>query len=172
MNRRALLSSLGVCAAASLAGCSGYFDRTTGTVFRKNASVAVQTQRGPVWTSLAVIVGGVDDRDVLIHYDPEYVSVDTDAVEMTITDEQRDRLDRDFIGSSYIAGLIPDGKEQGPIRELHRPEFNEMRVGGKATVSQYTTEEGSTYFRLHGTDPRPNELSISHLSRIPATNRS
>lgn len=172
-SRRDYLAGLATTGVVGFAGCAGYFDRMTGTVFRKSVHAAVPTRhRDPDWTIIAHMGGGVHDQTVSIEYDPTYVTVDTDAVEMTITDEQQDLLDRNFVEVDLTFAVIPDGDKGGPVRDARRPDFNEVRVGGEATVSEYTGDDGAYYHRLHGTGPRPATLSISQLSRVRTDDRS
>jgi hypothetical protein len=113
--------------------------------------------------------GGVHDQTVLIEYDPMYVTVDTDAVEMTLTDEQQNLLNRNFGDVELSFTVVPEDADGGPVRQARRPDFNEVRVGGEATVSASTGDDGAYYHRLHETGPRPAELSISQLQTDDAS---
>jgi hypothetical protein len=172
-SRRDYLAGLAVTGAVGLAGCSGDSDRTTGTVFRKSVHAVVPTrQETPDSTFVAHIGGGVHDRTVSIEYDPEYATLDTDAVEMTITDDQQDLLDRRLEDVEITFGVVPDDAKGGPVRKARLSDFNEVRVGGEATVSERTDDDGAHYHRLHETGPRPAELSISRLTRVDVDDAS
>ncbi|WP_121537295.1 hypothetical protein [Haloarcula sp. Atlit-120R] len=166
-SRRSYLTGLATAGVVGFAGCSDGSDRVTGTVFRKSVHAAHSTQQEDTdWTLIAFMAGGVHDQTVLIKYDPTYLTVDTDAVEMTLTDEQQKLLERDFGGVELSFAVVPEGADGGPVRQARRPAFNEVRVGGEATVSAFTGDDGARYHRLHETGPRPAELSISQLTRI------
>ncbi len=68
----------------------------TGTVFSKSVHATVSTRQEDYWTGIASTSDGVHDHTVLIEYHPMYVTADTDAIVITLTDEQQDLLDRDF----------------------------------------------------------------------------
>lgn len=168
-SRRDYLAGLATAGVVGLAGCSGDTDRMTGTVFRKSVHAAVSTQEGdPDATIIAHVGGGVHDRTVSIEYDPKYATVDTDAIAMTITEEQQNLLDRNLIDVEITFSVIPEDSKGGPVREARRPDFNEVRVGGEATVSEFAGDDGTYYHRLHETGPRPAELTISRLKQVQA----
>ncbi|MFC7228743.1 hypothetical protein N0B31_15135 [Salinirubellus salinus] len=163
-SRRSYLAGLATAGVVGLVGCADESDRTTGTVFRKSVRAAVPSgQEDSNWTGIASMSGGVHDQTALIEYDPMYVTVDIDAVEMTLTDEQQDLLDRNFRDFELSFTVVPDGADGGPVRQARRPDFNEVHVGGEATVSAFTGDDGAYYHRLHETGPRSAELSISQL---------
>lgn len=166
-SRRDYLAGLATAGVVGFAGCAGDSDRMTGTVFSKSVHAAAPPRReAPDWTIVASMSGGVHDRTVSIEYDPKYVTVDTDAVEMTITDEQQALLDRNLGEVELSFTVVPDDAKGGPVREARRPDFNRVRVGGEATVSEYVGDDGAYYHRLHGTGPRPAPFSVSQLVQL------
>jgi hypothetical protein len=120
---------------------------------------AVPPRQEDYWTVIGSMTDSINDQTVVIKSDPMYVTVDTGAVEMTLTDEQQDLLDQNFGEFELSFTIVPKGADGGP----RRPDFNEVRVGGEATVSEVTGDDGASYHRLHDTDQRSAELSISQF---------
>lgn len=166
-SRRDYVLGLATGGLAGVAGCSGYLDRTTGVVFRKTVSVVYPTSdRGPVRVSVATLAGNTNDRTAIAQYDPEFATVDADSVRLSVSPSQAESMEQRFSDTEYVAGVVPDGEESGPLRLVHRADFNEIRVGASATVGQYTTGDGVGRFRLHGTGPRYGTLVMREHSRF------
>ncbi|MFD1514365.1 twin-arginine translocation signal domain-containing protein [Halomarina rubra] len=165
-SRRDFLTGVAAAGFSAIAGCSGYLDRTNGTVFRKTVSVAHPTNdRGPVWVSAAILSLGGDGKSVIAQYDPEYAAVNGGAGELSVSAEQEEVMAQRFTDVEYIAGVMPGEGESGPIREAHRTDFNDMHVGGSATVGEYSTDDGG-YFRLHGADSPQQPLTIKETTQF------
>ena len=171
-SRRDYLRGVAGSGLGGLAGCMGYFDRTTGTVFRKTVSVAYPTRdRGPVWTSVAILALGADGRTALAQYDPEYATVDIDAVSLSVSTEQAELMNQRFSGTKYTAGIDPGEGNRGMNRAADRAGFNELHLGGSATVGTYTADDGTGYFRVHATEPPQQNLTIREVSRFDIDER-
>ena len=170
-SRRDCLTGVIIAGTSGIAGCSGYLDRTTGTVFRKTVHVGVPSSRGPVWTNLAVLTLRSNRDSAYVEYDPRYVTVDTDGVRLTVSDEQYEALKLEFDGISFGVGIAPDDGGDWINANSDRADFNELQVAGGATVGEFRGEDGSGFIRLHDTDPRRRNLELTDVHRWEVTNR-
>lgn len=157
MKRRSLLSSIGLGGLSMLAGCSGYFDRTTGVVWHKQLIVT------------APLVGGgsaeghvfnlvFSSRTGVLHgeYDPTYIELrDTDGPTV-VTKTLHQLLTSNFRDVRYHVGIDPGDSGTPMNAAVTREDFNRVALGGHATASEYWGEGGRGYLRLHETS-RPQQ---------------
>jgi hypothetical protein len=171
-SRRKYLTGLIAAGVSGIAGCSGYLNRTTGTVSRKTINVGVPTSRGPVWTSLAVLLLRSDRSSAYVEYDPRYITVDTDSVRLKVSKEQYEVLEREFSGVNFVVGIAPKDEGDWVNSGAHRGDFNELQLAGSATVGEYWAEDGTGFIRLHDTKPRRRNLELTDVYQSEIAERS
>ena len=162
-SRRQLLAALGTTAVGALSGCTSP-DATTGVVSRKRVTVAVP-RRGdrPVETSVALLAFEPDRGLVHGEYDPEYVDAAVDGGTLTVPERVPDRLTDRFVAVRYSANVVPTDGATPANGVVGRPAFNDLPLGGTATVGTYVGEDGYGRLALRGTTPResdPSELTV------------
>ncbi|MFD1512141.1 hypothetical protein [Halomarina rubra] len=166
-SRRDYLAGFATAGIVGLAGCSGYFDREVGTVFRKTLNVAEPTSSGqPYWASLAIFVTGGGGRRAIVEYDPQYVTIDSESIRLSVTDQQHEPLTQRFSDIEYIVGLERGEEKDGMNGVVQRSEFNEMQLGAEATVEEFYAEDGAQSLCLHSTESRGTPLALEEESQF------
>ena len=162
-SRRRLLAMLGATSVGGLAGCTSS-RATTGFVARKDVTVAVPQQVGePVDTTVAFLAFEPDSR--LVH--GEYARTASAAVEgatVSVSERLHDRLSDRFASVRYTTNIVPEDGSEPANGVVTRRDFNEVSVGGTATVESYFGDEGLGRLRLHETTARerePAEITVS-----------
>lgn len=162
-SRRRLLAALGTTVAGALAGCS-VADTATGVVARKDVTVAVPRDVGePVDTTVAFLAFEPDSR--LVH--GEYARIAGAAVggaTISVSEGLHERLADRFATVRYTANVVPEDGSKPASGVVDRRAFNDLSVGGTATVQSHVGDEGRGRLRLRETTARerdPAEVTVS-----------
>lgn len=160
VSRRHLLGALGTAASGLLVGCSGVSPAVTGTVERKKVTVAVPQQTGnPVHTPLALLYYESDENAVHGTYDPGYVDDTIETGDLSVSAETHRVLDDEFESVRYFVNIVPSSGDTPANGLVDRDAFDDLTVGGTASVSTYSGRDGTGHLDVHETEPRSTALS-------------
>jgi len=164
-SRRRVLAGIGTVAGGTFAGCPSDA-ATTGTVTRKDVTVAVPRQTGePVDASVALFGYEPDRRLVHGEYDPDYAGDAVDEATLSAPEAVHETLSNEFSAVSYAVNLVPD--EGAPVNGVvSREDFDALTVGATATVEPYRGTDGLGRARVRDAEPRerdPMTVTISEF---------
>ncbi|WP_435179248.1 hypothetical protein [Halorussus sp. AFM4] len=162
-SRRRLLAALGTTAAGALAGCSAS-DATTGVVARKDVTVAVPQDVGdPVDTTVAFLAFESESR--LVHGEYAHVAgAAVDGATIAVSEQLHERLSDRFTAVRYTTDVVPADGSKPADGAVDRWAFNDLSVGGTATVESSVGDAGRGRLRLRETTARerdPAEITVS-----------
>ncbi|WP_158293428.1 MULTISPECIES: twin-arginine translocation signal domain-containing protein [unclassified Halorubrum] len=164
-SRRNFLAGVSVVGAVGVAGCVSSVDTTTGRVFVKSINVEATASDGNA-TRIDLLTVLFERSENVLHgqYDPEYVGSAFDDRTVTVSDSLHENLKNRFGDVRYLVNVAPVGGNEGPVNvAATRADFNELTLGGRATVSTRSGEEEFRHLRVHDTEPRSQAISESNV---------
>lgn len=165
-SRRKFLAGASAISAAGVAGCLDTIDTTTGFVWNKSIIAEMTGIEGRTIAVDLLSVSFERDKNILHgEYDPEYVKSATDDRFVTVSDDLDEALGNRFQDVRYHVGVTPTEGRETPINAAAaRTTFNELTLGGRASVSTTSGKDGFAYLRVHDTEPRNQEVSDSNIA--------
>ncbi|GAA0262033.1 hypothetical protein GCM10009000_093040 [Halobacterium noricense] len=152
--------------AVGVIGCLGTSDTTTGLVLRKSIDVEVTSADGnPVRTDLLNVIFEQDENILHGSYDPEYIASAIDERFVTVSDDLHEALRNQFQDVRYLANVESTEGDKTPVNTAAtQTAFNELTLGGVASVSTTWGDDGFGYLRVHNTEPRNQAVSDSNIT--------
>lgn len=164
-SRRTFLTAVSAISAAGVAGCLDTLDTTTGFVWNKSITVEVSGANERTVTTDLLSVSFERGENILHgEYDPEYATSAVDDRFVTVSDDLHEALEDQFRDIRYRASITPTEGRESPVNAAAtRTAFNELTLGGRATVSTRSGENGFSYLEVHNTEPQNHGISDSNI---------
>lgn len=147
-SRRAIIVGLGAECVGSTAGWTAL--GTTGRVARKHVTVGVPTRSGPPTDVTLAPLTYESDRRVATG---EYADILPGVIEdssIAVSESIHQAVMNRFAHVTYYANIGPEAGSPPVNGEMPRPAFNDLPIGGTATVDQHMK-------------PVDNDQSVGHL---------
>ncbi|MFY4816077.1 twin-arginine translocation signal domain-containing protein [Halorubrum distributum] len=164
-SRRNFLAGVSVVGAVGVAGCVSSADTTTGSVLVKSINVEVTTSDGRT-TSIDLLNVLFERSENILHgqYDPEYTGSAFDDQFVTVSGSLHEELKNQFDDVRYFVNVNPTRGDKTPVNiAATQAEFNELTLGGRATVSTRSGEDRFRYLQVHDIEPRTQTVSDSNI---------
>jgi hypothetical protein len=164
-SRRNFLAGVSVVGAIGVTGCVSSAHTTTGHVLVKSINVEVTTSDGRT-TSIDLLNVLFERSENILHgqYDPEYTGSAFDHRSVTVSDSLNEELKNRFGDVRYFVNVNPTSGDENPINvAATQADFNELTLGGRATVSTKSGANGFGHLRVHDTEPRSQAVSDSNI---------
>lgn len=199
-SRRDILTGVGAISLASLAGCPAlnrsedspdtvgdestgtppstaeFVNSATGRVWYKEIEVTVGGEESTLWTDVLRLTFDREANEVWGQYDPEYVGDSVDGASVSVSENVHNKLQNTFEEVRYAIRLGPVDESGDHLHaNAYREGFNQMPLGGEATVELYLVQTGDDlrtgYIRPTSTEPRQQELSNIDITQFSLGDR-
>jgi hypothetical protein len=160
-SRRKFLSGVAAVGAVGVAACVGSAETTTGPVLVKSINVeAVASAEGTTRIDLLTVLFEPSENSLHGQYDPEYAGSAFDDRSVTVSDRLGEELKDRFGDVRYLVSVSPTVGDESPVNvAATRTDFNELTLGGRATVSTRSGEDEFRYLQVHDTESRNQAVS-------------
>lgn len=134
-SRRRFLATVGALLSVGASGCT-LSQTTTGTVVRKDIHVGVRDGDGSTVRAGCLRAVYSPERGAIVGEYADIVAAAVDDGAVSVPERTHERLDDRFGYVRYDTNVVP--AEGDPKNgSVGRASFNDLSVGGKASVSQY-----------------------------------